>query len=123
MGCVYNMSCMDKLKIYDSCLQSAHARPISFTYFILCSCIYSPYTGYNYSYLILSNCMGSSYTGCPIEIHPLFITSRQKRSVRTKPIVQAVVKRVQRSPRRSMRKTASRLQISRSSKHKIFKNG
>ena len=45
-----------------------------------------------------------------------------RRSIRTKPIVQAVMKRVKRNPRRSMRKTASRLRISRSSIHRIFKN-
>lgn len=46
----------------------------------------------------------------------------RKRSIRTKPIVQAVMKRVMRNPRRSMRKTASQLGISRSSMHRIFKN-
>ena len=46
----------------------------------------------------------------------------RKRSIRTKAIVQAVMKRVKRNPRRSMRKTASQLGISRSSMHRIFKN-
>ena len=45
-----------------------------------------------------------------------------RRSIRTKPIVQAVIKREKRNPRRSMRKTASRLRISRSSIRRIFKN-
>ena len=43
----------------------------------------------------------------------------RKRSVRTRPIVQAVMKR---NPRRSMRKIASQLVISRSSMHRIFKD-
>ena len=46
----------------------------------------------------------------------------RKRSIHTKPIVQAVMKRVKQNPRRSMRKTASQLEISRSSMHKICKN-
>lgn len=45
----------------------------------------------------------------------------RKRSIRTKPIVEAVMKRVKRNPRRSMRKTANELGISRTSMHRIFK--
>ena len=44
----------------------------------------------------------------------------RKRLIRTKPIVQAVMKQEKRNPRRSMRKTSSRLEISRLFMHKIF---
>jgi transposase len=46
----------------------------------------------------------------------------RKRLIRTKHIVQAVMKRVKRYPRRSMKKTASHLGIARSSMLRIFKN-
>ena len=46
----------------------------------------------------------------------------RKRSICTKPIVQLTMKRVERNPRRSVRKTESLLGISRSSMHRIYKN-
>lgn len=44
------------------------------------------------------------------------------RNIRTKRLVKAIQKRVQRNPRRSMRKTARELGISKSSMHRVFKD-